>query len=133
MRISARGGLVVAGARTSIWPVVLVVFLIVGQSAYWAGGTKWLAHALDHDGTAIALNVGELHTHASDHGSSPDRGAPTEIEHKLFHAMEHVQVLPSSLSPQRLRSDATLIAVVVTAYLARSLAERKFRPPRARA
>lgn len=131
MRFSARGGLTVA--RASIWPVVLMIFLIVGQSAYWAGGTKWLADALDHDGPAVALNAGGPHTHAWHHGSIPDRDAPAEIEHKLLHAMEHVQVVPPSLAPQRLRSDAALIAVPLIVSLARSPAERKFRPPRARA
>jgi len=130
MRIRSKGGLVVA-ARASIW-AVFAVFLIVAQSAYWSGGAKWLAHALDHDGTAIDLNLGGPHTHL-DHGSIPDRDAPTEIEHKLLHAMEHVQVVPSSLAQQHLRFDETLIAVPPIVSLARSPDERKFRPPRARA
>ena len=133
MRISLTGRPLVAGIRTSIWPLVLIVFLIAGQSAYWRAGTSWIDRALDDDAAAAALNFGGPHTHASDHGSIPASDAPAEIEHKLLHAMEHVQVLPSSVAPERAAFHAPLIGDVLVAGVVRRFPERSYRPPRARA
>lgn len=105
-------------------PVVLMLLLVLGQGAYWTGSSKWLAHALDHGKAGPALALEAHH----DHGSHPD--APSDVEHKLLHEMEHVQLVPLSASAQRVLLDAAVIAVVVLVCVARRSPERTFRPPR---
>lgn len=113
----------------SILPVVLMLFLILGQSAYWAGSSKWLAHALDHERAEAASAPGEQQHRVSHHDTFPASGAATDVEHNLLHEMEHVQLVPSSVAPPRL-PHAVLLAVFVTVFSARRGPERRFRPPR---
>lgn len=115
-----------------VWPLVLVAFfLILGQSPYWAGSSKWLAHALDHERAQAASAPGEQHHHVSHHDTLPASDAPADVEHDLQHEMEHVQLVPPSVAPQRLLPHAVLLAVFVIVFPARRGPERRFRPPRA--
>jgi hypothetical protein len=125
-RIEAIGRRVTAAPNMrNIVPLLLVLLLVLGQSAYWVGGTKWLAHALDHEKAGRALALDKHHDHAAPAGTAGDP------EHNLLHEMEHVQLVPLTANPRRFLLDAALIAVVVLLPVARGGPERAFRPPRA--
>lgn len=119
-------------ARRACGPVMLIVLLILGQGAYWASGSRSLAHALDHDSAGRASTLAGQHHHVS-HGGDifPASDAPMDAEHNLLHEMEHVQWVALSAAARQVPFEAGLIAVFPTAFPARCRPERRFRPPRA--
>lgn len=113
---------------------VLIVLLILGQGASWAGGAGSLAHALDHDNAGSAAAHPEQHHHASHGGVTfPASGAPMDVEHNLLHEMEHLQWVPLSVAARQVPFEAALISVIAAVLPARRRPERRFRPPRAAA
>lgn len=114
----------------SIVARLLLLLLVLGQSAYWIGGTKSLAHALDHERAGPTLALDKHHDHAAPGGVLSDAETSNDAEHNLLHEMEHVQLIPLTVTSQRVLLDATLIAVVVLLCVARGGPERSFRPPR---
>lgn len=114
----------------NIVPLLLILLMVLGQSAYWVGGAKWLAHALDHEKAGRALALDKHHDHAAPAGAPSDSDTPNDVEHNLLHEMEHVQLVPLTVNQQRALLDAALIAVVVLLCVARGGPERAFRPPR---
>lgn len=121
---------IAAPSIRSIVPLLLVLFVVLGQSAYWIGGPKWLAHALDHEKAGQALALDKHHDHATLAGAASDSEIPNDAEHNLLHEMEHVQPVPLTVNAQRVLLDAALIAVVVLLCAARGGPKRSFRPPR---
>ena len=116
-------------SRTIVALIILVIFVAsLGVSGV---SSKRLAHELDHDGGA-AMSVVD-HDHAppliTDGSTGPE--PLSDIEHRLLHAANHLQPLPSSTiefswePPAHMMPLSSSLPVLPAAEL-----EPPFRPPR---
>lgn len=112
-----------------VWPALLILFAILGQNIYWAGGSKWLAHALEHD-KASSWTFAELQHHGLREETVPASETTGDAEHNSLHAMEHGQLVPLSVAVRRVPLAAAPIAEAICDCLVRRGPERQFRPPR---
>lgn len=130
MRIETARRRFFAVRRPLVLSVAMMTLLMLGQGAYWAGGLKWLAHALDHGNAGPALALEEHHGHIPEGNGDPLAEPFTDVEHELLHEVEHIQPIPLSFVPQRVPFIAPATVALVARWPAQRPSERTFRPPR---
>lgn len=112
-----------------IVPIVLMLLFVLGQSTFRTGGLHSLAHALDHEKMGV-LAFGEHHGHVLDGNGVPDPDPVGETEHNLLHQIEHGQLVPLSVPPQRVLAGMAVMVASPFFHIGQRRNERMFRPPR---
>ena len=130
MRIEAAGRRFAARRFRAIAPIVLMLLMVLGQSTYWSGGFNSLAHALDHERLGQAAALGQHHGHDLHGSGGPDPDPVGETEHNLLHQIEHGQLVPLSVSTQRVAVGMTEMVALAVVSTGQRHNERVFRPPR---
>ena len=126
MRIETAARRFFAARRALALSVAMMFLVIFGQGGYWAGASKWLAHALDHGEAGPALALEEHHGHIPEGNGDPLADPFTDVEHELL----HIQPIPLSFVPQRVPFIAPATVALVARWAAQRPSERTFRPPR---
>lgn len=131
MRIEATGRRSFVARRIRlIVPTLLMLLLTLGQGAYWTGSFNPLAHALDHERTGPVAALEEQHGHVLQRSGVPDPDPVSETEHDLLHQIDHSQLAPLSVSPQRVLAGMAVMVASPFVHMGQRRNERMFRPPR---
>lgn len=131
MRIEATGPRsFVARRNRMLVPIVLMLLLVLGHSTYWTGSFNPLSHALDHEKVGLAAALEDQHGHVLHADGVPDPDPVSETEHNLLHQVEHSQLAPLSVLPQRVPIGVTVMVAFTVLCMAQRRNERMFRPPR---
>ena len=110
---------------------MFVIFM--ANMGVWSFQTKWLAHEIGHntDLASMTLPIGHADAYHDQYVNADDEGAPSVSEHQLLHAVDHLQLFPSTtaiahfpLSRNPVLADFSLPSVAPAA------SESPFRPPR---
>lgn len=79
--------------RKTVSLLMLIVFIAMSFGSYGLK-SKWIAHELGHDPQAVA-SIDHHHTHELEVQSTPDAEPTSDAEHKLLHALNHIEQFPS--------------------------------------
>jgi hypothetical protein len=115
--------------RKTVSLLMLIVFIAMSFGSYGLK-SKWIAHELGHDSQAV---VSFDHHHAPELGAqhTPDAEPTSDAEHKLLHALNHIEQFPSwtfvglEEPTPRLAPALPYLLTLLPAAL-----ESPFRPPR---
>ena len=122
----------VARRIRSVVSTVLILLLVLGQSAYWSGGSEWLAHAVDHSKAGSAVTLEEHHDHVFPGSDTHDPEPFSDVEHRLLHQVEHAELALASIVPHGALLSMASMVVFALCCMGHRRNQRMFRPPRHR-
>ncbi len=116
--------------RKTISLLMLIVFIAMSFGAY-GPQSKWVIHELHHDPLTTAAATDPPHASLLDDQDNPNHEPLSDAEHKLLHALNHFEQLPSwtfvglgEPTPRLAPALPSLLTLLPAAL------ESPFRPPR---
>ena len=116
--------------RKTISLFMLIVFIAMSFGAY-GPQSKWVIHELHHDPLTTAASTDPHHASQLDLNDHPNHEPLSDAEHKLLHALNHFEQLPSwtfvglgEPTPRLAPALPSLLTLLPAAL------ESPFRPPR---
>lgn len=109
---------------------VLVIFM--ANMGIWSLHSNWLTHEMEHSGMLERMAASSDHADSHKMDAPDDKGkkSPAAMEHRLLHAVDHLQLFPgaiprgiSSSPPGTVRYHFTPQNVALATF------EAPFRPP----
>lgn len=120
--------------RKTVSLAMLAVFM--ASVGAWSLNSKWLAHAFEHElehgqQLAFAASIDHADAHQLKDSGAPDKESLNDSEHRLVHAVDHIQPFPIPTlnavfahPPRSIHSSFAPQAVPLAEF------EAPFRPPR---